>query len=293
MLDAMELGDDAYRYVAQLPRRHFYYGDGQDRDLYDSLLLHEVLRQAGISSISRCLTDSSNKTLIDSSKMRVLCLSSLEIGPEPAEVVVDLRNDGSQRRHLVKAVGAIAGRPVVEIEMVGRSISSQAYHRMRQSSLAEPSEELPRNAARPRCEPARVGRGSRHNVVIGQWRQEGGKFSATLVEDARHPVFFDHAVDHLPASLLIEAVRQAGLYAVSDRYALAPSHGVLVEWSACFERFAEFGPATTLTVGISDPEMRAGIEGATQVRCEASVAQGGRVVATMESIVAYPRRVGA
>lgn len=62
-------------------------------------------------------------------------------------------------------------------------------------------------------EPELVGRYDRGNVVIGPAVRRN-RFP--LVVDRSHPSFFDRDYDHVPASLLIEAMRQSALRSAAD-----------------------------------------------------------------------------
>ncbi|WP_370012895.1 AfsA-related hotdog domain-containing protein, partial [Nocardia cyriacigeorgica] len=79
---------------------------------------------------------------------------------------------------------------------------------------------------------------------------------ATLVPDIGHPFLFDHPLDHVPGSLLIEACRQTALAMVLER---APR---LVGVSSTFDRFVELDtPAECRAEIIGDTG------GRTVVRC--------------------------
>jgi hypothetical protein len=87
-----------------------------------------------------------------------------------------------------------------------------------------------------RPEPASVAVAGRGDVLI--IRRSG----ALAVEPAdwRHPFFFDHASDHVPGMVLLEAARQAAAEA-SDGALLRPTAGRLVA-----TRFTEFAPAARI-----------------------------------------------
>ncbi|MFD7896327.1 ScbA/BarX family gamma-butyrolactone biosynthesis protein [Streptomyces sp. NPDC059743] len=78
----------------------------------------------------------------------------------------------------------------------------------------------------------RLGVTGAHDVVLGL---DGGTL---LVEpaDPRHPFFFDHATDHVPGIILLEAARQAA--AVESRGALLRPTGGRLEAA----RFVEYSP---------------------------------------------------
>ncbi|NEW37162.1 gamma-butyrolactone biosynthesis protein, partial [Nocardia cyriacigeorgica] len=77
------------------------------------------------------------------------------------------------------------------------------------------------------------GRENWRNVVVGPVRSDGDTACATLVPDIGHPILFDHPLDHVPGSLLIEACRQTALAMVLTQ---APR---LMGVSSTFDRFVE------------------------------------------------------
>jgi hypothetical protein len=62
-------------------------------------------------------------------------------------------------------------------------------------------------------DPELVGRRDRNNVVIGP-AVRPNRFP--LMVDRSHPSFFDRDYDHIPASLLIEAMRQSALHSAAE-----------------------------------------------------------------------------
>lgn len=109
--------------------------------------------------------------------------------------------------------------------------------RNRQDGAAAPRAESFRHAAADgRPEPAALAVTGHGDVMIV--RRSG----ALAVEpaDPRHPFFFDHASDHVPGMVLLEAARQAAAEA-SGGALLRPVAGRLVA-----TRFTEFAPAARI-----------------------------------------------
>ncbi|WP_394997788.1 AfsA-related hotdog domain-containing protein [uncultured Helicobacter sp.] len=81
-----------------------------------------------------------------------------------------------------------------------------------------------------------LGRNATTNVVITQFLQESQYFQTTIIPNQAHPAFFDHPLDHIPASLLIEALRQSSLLAIRDLYHLTPTDvyvsGIKIDFKA-------------------------------------------------------------
>jgi hypothetical protein len=89
----------------------------------------------------------------------------------------------------------------------------------------------PGDLARP--EPSLLAVAGARDVLIGL----RGDSAVVAPADPRHPFFFDHASDHVPGMVLLEAVRQAAAVA-SEGALLRPRAGQLNA-----RRFTEFAPA--------------------------------------------------
>ncbi|MEU6994893.1 AfsA-related hotdog domain-containing protein [Streptomyces sp. NPDC046465] len=120
-------------------------------------------------------------------------------------------------------------------------------------------------AGRP-IEPELVGRRDRRNVVIGPAARRN-RFP--LVVDRSHASFFDRDYDHVPGSLLIEAMRQSALRGAAEA-GLCTGDASLIRAELDFGIFVETDtPATcgvsvagrpgavTATVGIDQADVRA------------------------------------
>ncbi|MFD4263323.1 AfsA-related hotdog domain-containing protein [Streptomyces sp. NPDC058534] len=127
-------------------------------------------------------------------------------------------------------------------------------------------------------EPELVGRYDRSNVVIGPPAVRRNQFP--LVVDRSHPSFFDRDYDHVPASLLIEAMRQSALRSAADS-GLRTGEAALTRAELEFGIFVETDvPATcavsatgqqgtvTASVGIDQADVRvaSGILELTEVK---------------------------
>jgi hypothetical protein len=114
-----------------------------------------------------------------------------------------------------------------------RFLSPGDYAAVRADRLTR-RQPAPRAEGRP--EPAELAVADRRDVMIA--RRSGG----LLVEpaDPCHPFFFDHASDHVPGMVLLEAARQAAASA-SGGALLRPTAGRLAA-----TRFTEFAPAARI-----------------------------------------------
>jgi hypothetical protein len=121
-----------------------------------------------------------------------------------------------------------------------RFLSAERYAALR-GPLAGTSQP-PASAGLLRPDPARLGVPHARDVVIGWSGTQGPVPREVLVAaaDPWHPFFFDHATDHVPGMVLLEAARQAAALA-SDGALTRPTGARLTAL-----RFTEFSPAARI-----------------------------------------------
>lgn len=96
--------------------------------------------------------------------------------------------------------------------------------------------------------PALVGRRDPRNVVIGR-TSEPDRFR--IVVDPAHPSFFDRDCDHIPGSLLIEAMRQSALVTAADAK-LCRTSAAVVRAELEFANFLELDAPAECTVSVHE-----------------------------------------
>jgi hypothetical protein len=80
---------------------------------------------------------------------------------------------------------------------------------------------------------------------------------AELALDPSHPYHFEHAQDHVPGMMLIEAGRQLAMAIAHIYYDVSlDSVFVLEQMSSSFTRFADLGPRVYMHASVSDKEYR-------------------------------------
>lgn len=233
----LESGD--YEAAASWPRSHpTFPRDGAD--LHSPLMLVETLRQLGIyiplryfavpesarSVISDLFfeTDPSAEPRALSGATGVTCLArASDVRRGPDGTVTGLRLHVGFSAHGVTFAQAGGG---------ARFLDGERYAEVREGRTESTAPHAAPTAEGDRPDPRSLGLTSAHDVVIG--RDSGGLLVAPA--DPRHPFFFDHATDHVPGMVLLEAARQA--VAVESRGALLrPVAGRLKA-----ARFIEFSP---------------------------------------------------
>ncbi len=70
--------------------------------------------------------------------------------------------------------------------------------------------------------------------------EDSDRFLAELLVDTSHPYFFEHAIDHVPGLMLIEAIRQAATAAMHLFYGVPLDAASIIDRiEITFERYAE------------------------------------------------------
>lgn len=125
--------------------------------------------------------------------------------------------------------------------------------------------------------PLEVGRINPANVVLEDVVESEGAFWARAVIDIRHPVLFDHAIDHVYAMVQLEACKQLAIVSVSRKTGCLPSSLAVTGCSASFESTGEFDLDLEL---IAYPDLDSKRENCHVVRI--SIVQQGRSVSGFE-----------
>ncbi|GAB3132639.1 ScbA/BarX family gamma-butyrolactone biosynthesis protein [Tsukamurella serpentis] len=281
-----DTSEQVYLLGAQLPRSHAYYGDhrGPQRGHHDPLAVMEVARQSAIA-VSHQFFDVplDHAFLVRVFDGVAVAGARWQVRPEPANLTVELRvtrehrTDG--RRTGLDVVLDIAGEGEPMMTVLG-SLSwmpPRAWAAMRTATRRRMDlGPRPTGVAPATAGPAgRVGREVQRNVVLGPLRRTAAQIGAELVVDPTHPSLFDHPLDHVPGSLLLEAARQ---FAVA--LAGSPNRRPATLRSR-FDAFVELDLPTTCHTGIGDPAAGTQAEDdpdSVVVRVE----QAGRICAEIE-----------
>ncbi|MGW1528435.1 AfsA-related hotdog domain-containing protein [Streptomyces sp. NPDC002159] len=226
--------------MAQLPRTHRLYNDGPQHghgQRHDLLLLGEVARQCAEAIVHQLMgVPLDQKFVIGILKLAVLDEKAVTAGLGPEDMVAELvvhkakkRPDGTPRRLQASTICYLKGVPAAEFSGTLMLVKQDLY-----DALREETGVVAVGSGGVKPSPAQVGRTDPRNVVIADLGREGGELMARLEVDPSDPVFFDHALDHYPAMLLLEGARQMALSAL-------PGSGNITGCSFTFKRFAELG----------------------------------------------------
>ncbi|WP_262064317.1 ScbA/BarX family gamma-butyrolactone biosynthesis protein [Streptomyces sp. STR69] len=212
LTDWDRVDDSHFTAAAQWPRGHSFFTEVDG--CHDPLIAGETIRQAGaLLAHAEFGVPLGHHFLMWDLAIRVQP-AHLRVDSAPASLEMDIAcHDIKWRR-----AGLAGFRYDVVIRRDGNTaatgsarftcVSPQIYERLRGGRHNSARPALPLTAP---TAPQNVGRVSPMDVVltpIGETR------SWQLRVDTRHPVLFDHPVDHVPGMMLLEAARQAATAAL-------------------------------------------------------------------------------
>ncbi|MGC5033614.1 AfsA-related hotdog domain-containing protein [Micromonospora sp. DT229] len=257
LADLARTGPDTFTAVAVLPSAHPHYGGhtGPSRTM-DPLLLLECARQAETYAAHTLFG-------VEPDAHFVLRSWSTEFSPSPPGVrdcPTELRLTAQTRNP--RTLGARLGRLEYDFELwaagsrVGRVlmdvgyVSAAAYtvlrSRRRRGGAPPSSDTFVALDGRP-ADPSTVGRTRPTDVVLLDVDSRGSLSTARLRVPTENQSMFDHAQDHVPAMVLMEAARQFAALVVAEAGGPAPSRTRLVAIEATFDAYAELDDPVDLT----------------------------------------------
>ncbi|MEV7217427.1 ScbA/BarX family gamma-butyrolactone biosynthesis protein [Kitasatospora cineracea] len=231
--------DTRFTARAQWPRSHSFFTP-VGGEYHDPLIATETVRQLG-SLLAHAEFDAplGHQFLMQDCAVTVRP-EQLRIGDAPASIDLEICFEevrlrgrgfaGGRYRVVLRRDGQLAATGVASYTCVGPEV----YRRLRGERAFDHTRKLPLTAP---TAPQTVGRMSPTDVVLspigepGRWR---------LRVDTRHPVIFDHPLDHAPGMLLVEAARQAAAATLGCRDFLPVAH------EAEFKRYVELDAPCTI-----------------------------------------------
>jgi 2-oxo-3-(phosphooxy)propyl 3-oxoalkanoate synthase len=277
--DTADVGGGRYLVAAQGPRSHLLFNDGADR-FVDLLVLVETVRQGGTVVAHRFLDVPLELAFVlRSASLEVVDVDALRTALAPAEIVADLRltdiatTGGVVSRMSAEAAVHVDGRLAARGSGAMIAVPLDAYRRIRPPSLKRVTEPTQQDVVP--LAPGLVGRTNPRNVVVGvrETSSDDQTTELSLVVDPSHPHFFDHPQDHVPGTLMLEAVRQAAVVVASRVTGEAPGDLVVTSCTTSFHRYVELGRPATCRVTAGRPVLP--LSGALRVPVEVEILQGG------------------
>ncbi|MFC8223974.1 ScbA/BarX family gamma-butyrolactone biosynthesis protein [Streptomyces sp. NPDC057362] len=272
--------EDTFTVTAQWPRSHSFYTT--EHGVYDPMLLAETVRQT-FPLLNHAAYGMPFGYQLSWSYFRLtLNPQGMSVERTPAEIELRVRcSDIRYQRGLPAAMSMHvdvlrAGTPIAVASTRFGCHTPQVYRRLRagRGEVAEVFASAP-----PPPEPAcctSVGRTRSQDVVLSP-TPTSGRWQLRL--DTDHPVLFDHAVDHAPGMLLMEAVRQAA-NAVDPH----TRPGILTALDITFHQYVEFSSPCWITAEAVPP-----ISPGARSRTQVSAQQDGIPVFTASGGVASLR----
>lgn len=245
---------------AVLPRAHGFYCEFPVQDRAPDLaLLIEVCRQACFvvahTQFDVALEGNTYQFLFQELTAEVA--DPVALGQaRPVELVVEGRVERTWRRgSTTSALTWVFALRTAEAHLADVRIKMTWIDRVKWREMRDSMRRgrgLPRKAdvavpAKSRLAPEDVGRVNQENVVLDQVTERDGVLSARVLADIRHPVLFDHPIDHIYAMVQLEACRQLALFAESRRTGKQATELEMSSCTAVFVSVAEFDLPTELS----------------------------------------------
>jgi len=283
--DSAEVGPDRIDVAAQLPRGHVM---GEHRPQYDPLLVIEAVRQAGVFVAHRHLgVEVGMPFVFRSLTFAITDLAGTQVGQDPGRALFALEVEPQRNRAGRLQALSFSGEGSIDgvrcLSGAGQLVflSRAGYTALRERGrAARLSGQNPRRLRLTPASPGAVGRRDPRNVLITTpERESDGRLAASIVVDVSHPHLFDHALDHIPGNLEIEACRQIAVAAVTRTYGFAAEDLEPVGCTADMKSFAELDLLARVSARVGELRFDPGRDRHV-VEVSVEITQVGHVVAT-------------
>ncbi|MFI0943178.1 AfsA-related hotdog domain-containing protein [Streptomyces sp. NPDC021020] len=215
--DHTRIGPDEYAIAVRVEPGHPLWSD-QVAPWHDPVAIIEAFRQAfvvvrhGYLDVRRGTPSAVQHLTLDVPELAAFRVD----GTAPLQGVVTVRVTPRDAAYDIAGTFAVAGAPAMTLSFDSVLFPRESYREIRAYQRARRFAEplAPAAEAKPFL-PEAVGRRDPANVVIAPAAPgRPGRFP--LLVDRTHPSFFDRDYDHIPASLLIEGMRQAALHTATE-----------------------------------------------------------------------------
>lgn len=265
--------------AALLPVAHPHYAahTGEANRRLDPMLLLECCRQAETYAAHRFYAVEPDAAFVLKSWSLSLLPEALAPRPRPDTPVRltigartrGLRTVGGAARGLVQDFDLWAARrPIARARMEVGYVSRPAYTVLRSRGRETPPPsclDAATQAGEP-VPPRSVGRGSPDDTLLLDLCTTPAASTALLRLPTGNISLFDHAQDHVPGTVLVEAARQLAAV-VADRYhGKPPDRTVMTAMSASFSAYAELdAPIELHTSSAEEPALVRVVQGGTPI----------------------------
>ncbi|MFJ9609575.1 ScbA/BarX family gamma-butyrolactone biosynthesis protein [Kitasatospora sp. NPDC101176] len=237
-----QLNETTFTVSAQWPRAHTFFST-PDGTHHDPLQAAETIRQAGIYlAHTRFGVPLDHKFMMWNLDYTTRP-RHLFIGSTPTDLTIEVRlvprarRTGSTVDFTLNTILRRGPQPAAAGHARFTTVPDSTYRRLRGARREADRAPAPAVTTEP-LPPGRVGRLRPCDVVLtpadtpATWH---------LTPDLRHPILFDHANDHIPGMVLLEAARQAANALVS------PTTVTPASAATTYHRYAEHDAPTTIT----------------------------------------------
>ncbi|MGH4011146.1 MAG: ScbA/BarX family gamma-butyrolactone biosynthesis protein [Pseudonocardiaceae bacterium] len=250
LTDARRVDERRYVAAAQLPPAHPYYTSYSLRPrLLDPLLLLECCRQAETLGAHEYFgVGMGSRFVLREWSMRLSESSAISVPRGPAELIMlvttrDAREHRRQLRGLRYEIDMYTrGTWLGQVRMSVSYLPPDSYDFLRsrrRGSRPPTTDEYQPVAGGHPAEPYLVGRTNPVDVVLLDPVIGPLSASATLRVPVDNSSMFDHALDHVPGMILMEAARQICLLAGNEYYGSSTTRTAMVAVTASFTAYAE------------------------------------------------------
>ncbi|MEV1026144.1 ScbA/BarX family gamma-butyrolactone biosynthesis protein [Streptomyces sp. NPDC050264] len=255
LTDSRPLDDVSYLAGAQLPPSHAYFTDHTTPQAVDPLLLLECCRQAETHAVHAHFgADATTRFVLESWSADLPGLAEPASGPGPSNLVIEVETlrphlTGTTLRGMAYRMRlSLSGAYMGEVSMRVKYVSTEVYRMLRgRAGTVLPTSDDYRAADAPGLvAPERVGRRRAENVVLLDPAVQDDRLRARLRVAGEHPSLFDHAQDHLPGMVLMEAGRQAALLAAEEFLDVPANRWTITGFSASFRAYTELDRPVTV-----------------------------------------------
>jgi hypothetical protein len=287
LTDFRSMAAETFHAAAQIPADHAYYGDHTTGPaMHDPLAVFEAVRQMLLcamhlhhdaGSATKSITATARMEITDPRPLRVAGPLDLVL---LGSVLLEKTYEGAVSRvvHEVRVMVGTDQVGLITIDTAQRP--DEVYRKLRLShrtSLPPSSDTVPVHGGGVPTAPHLVGRERSANVVVQDMRTQADGAVATLRVPVTHASMFDHPQDHVPGPVMMEAARQAVLFAAGEHLGLAASKLFLQRVDASYLRFAELDSDITVRVSLT------GDAGAGAVAARVDFVQEQATVATLHT----------
>ncbi|MET9295191.1 ScbA/BarX family gamma-butyrolactone biosynthesis protein [Streptomyces sp. NPDC003077] len=225
-------GDTAFSLTVDWSKRHRFFAPARG-SAHHHMLIAQTLRQVGLGLTHAGLgvATHGNHFLLDDLMYAVDPRQHTSIW---APLRAEAEYSWTGRRGLRVRIGLYQdGRPFATGKSHFSWVPERVYRRLRGDRLTARPGAMPRPVA-----PSVVGRSAVDEVTLSA---TGRPNRWELISDTGHPALIDHAVDHVPGLVLLEAAQQAA-YAFAGEGGFGPDGGIAPDGR--FDPDAEFAPVS-------------------------------------------------